>query len=109
MIHIYPDKFKGEGAPKPEGAERLSYFYIHGELERKSGYDCFDSTEEKPEHGIHNALVHWPDGSSDEALLFVRKAFGGPKGAIAGIAVKTTNKKDVEWANEWYCRTITEP
>lgn len=101
-IEIYPDKFKGEDAPKPDNiVTRWSYFYIHGALERMSGYDCFDSIGDKPSPGTYEAVVMWPDGTRTPARLFVRLSLD-PRDVMAGIAVDPTNDEDLQWATEWY-------
>jgi hypothetical protein len=103
-INIYPDKYLGEDSPSEPTAKRLSYFYIHGELENKSGYDCFDSDWDNPKIGIHEAIVRWPDGTTDSATLYVRNSID-PRGILAGIAVKSDNADDQSWARGWYNKT----
>lgn len=100
-VQIYPDKFNDEEIPQNIEAIRAAYFYLHGELERVSGYDCFDIVGELPSSGIHEAEVNWPDGTKTPSTLFVRVGkFTG--GRLSGIAVSQDDSEGIDWAKIWY-------
>ena len=59
---IYPDKLNGEDLIQPQHSERWKYTYLHGKLESKSGFDCFNVVGLPTHKGIYTAEVVWPSG-----------------------------------------------
>jgi hypothetical protein len=81
-IRVYPDKFKGKDIEAPEGSVRFKYIYMHGEAERKSGYDCCNMDSLPAYGGIYPAVIVWPNGKEDKAKLLFKPRDMGQRGLI---------------------------
>lgn len=80
---IYGDDINSE---KPIAGERLSYFYLHGQAERKNGFDCCNGNIEAFANAIRNLLffadITYVNGEKEECLVVPYPYCGAINGRI---------------------------
>lgn len=78
---------------------RMSYFYMHGEAETRTGYDCCNGNLEAlrgcMRAGAFIATLEFPDGTQE--LCIVRSKFSG-EGHMSGFVVLLTDIDAIKFA-----------
>jgi hypothetical protein len=86
---------------KDEDLKRISYSYLHGDLEHKAHYDIYSFYGDVPQGaGIYNGFVEFPDMKID-CTIFLWKSDCGSKG-LQGLVVANDDKESFEDAKAKY-------